>query len=204
MSNRQLLQQSVSIFDTLEKWNALFEIHSLAGQIIETWMEEGACALRSDFAGRPSADWTCEEYEAKRETVWYLSELGRDSISLVFAWPLWEFHLIFKAPAPFDETEAKRLLGTDEFQPLLANFNPDEVLNKAGGYRSLASDSTFNPLSNVSEEPTRLRELAWYAGHKTDRFVDEMSKHVRRITDNRTLTALVMELNVQAKAAPGK
>ncbi len=202
MSNQQLLKQSAQIFDSLEKWNALFEIHSLSDQINELWMEKGAEALRSDFGARPSAGWKCKDWEAKRETIWFLSDLGCDSISLVYAWPTWEFHLIFKAPAPFDETEAKRLLKRDQFQPLVAMFDPDEVPSKGGKYRPLASDSKFNPLGGSSEKFSRQRELAWYAAHETDRFVKEMSNHVRQITDDSTLTALVRELNHRAKLPP--
>lgn len=94
------------------------------------------------------------------------------------------------------------MLKADKFQPLAAKFNLDEVPAKTGNYRPLCSDSTFNPFSGVSEGKARQRELAWYAAHETDRFVKEMSQHVRRITDDSTLTALVRNLNHRAKSLP--
>lgn len=202
MSNHLLLQQSAQIFNSLEKWNALFEIHDLSGQIIRLWMAKGAEALRADFAARPSEHWNCEVWEAKHETIWFLRDLGRDSISLVYAWETWEFHLLFKAPAPFDETMAKQILGQDAFQSLVANFDPEEVPSKDGKYRPLASDSTFNPFGDSSEKLPRQRELAWYAAHESDRFVEEMSNRVRKITDDSTLTALIRDLNSRARTLP--
>ena len=199
MINRDLLQQSVRIFDSQEKWNALFEIYSQSNDIIQAWMETGAEALRSDFAARPSVGWTCVEWEAKRETKWFISDLGRDSICLAFAWPYWEIHLFYKLPAEFDETEAKRLVSLDEFRPLRALFAPEKTPDRGGKYRLLASDSTFNPFSGLSEEPLRQRELAWYAAHETDRFVKEVSNRMRQITDDAALTKLVRDLNRRAK-----
>ena len=190
-----LLAQSVQIFGTLEKWNALFEIHGAAEAIMENWFEVGATALRHDFAKRPSTGWTCLEWENKRETKWVLSTFGSNSIHLGFGWPTWEYHLIFTAPAPYDEAKAKLLLKEPEFQPLVSCFDPEGTSSKSGGYHTLASDLTFNPFSGTGERDLRKRELAWYAAHDTRRFVDEMSSRVRLITDDPTLTALVGELN---------
>ncbi|HNY42214.1 MAG TPA: hypothetical protein PKJ41_17550 [Bryobacteraceae bacterium] len=194
-----LLEQSVRIFDSLEKWNALFEIHGAAGDIMANWFEIGATALRRDFDQRPSTGWTCLEWENKQETKWVLTAWGDQSIHLGFGWPDWEYHLIFTAPAPFDEARARTLLHEPEFQPLAACFDQEEIASKGGKYRSLACDLRFNPFSGNRERDARKRELAWLAAHEPVRFVENMSSHVRQITDNPILSALVGELNRRTK-----
>jgi hypothetical protein len=200
MSNRQLLEEARRIFNSLEKWNALFEIHGQTDAIITNWLTEGAVALRKDFAETPSNGWSCKRWEADNETKWFLTDLGPESIGLVYAWPEWEFHLIYKNPAAFDDAKARSLLKESKIERLVDKFNPDEEPAKAGGYRSLACDTKFNPFGGSTDRTARRRELAWYAAHETNRFVEEMSARVRRITDSDDLTKLIRELNQRAKS----
>ena len=43
---QQLIKQSVEIFNTQDKWDALFEIHNQSTSIIGHWLTIGARALR--------------------------------------------------------------------------------------------------------------------------------------------------------------
>jgi hypothetical protein len=202
MIKQELVRQSVKIFDKLEKWNALFEIHSQSDAIMNAWLDIGAEALRKDFKARPSPSWTCAQWEGRYETKWYLSELGCDSIFLGYGWPSFEFHLIFQDPANFAEAASKRVLQEPAFEPLVDAFDREEASAKRGNYHSLACDATFNPFGSDTDALERRRELTWYAAHETDYFVIEMSRHVRRITDDPAMTALVRELNRRAKSVP--
>ncbi len=70
--NKELLKQSMQIFDTQDKWEALFEIHNQSKDIIEHWLTIGAIALRKSFADDPV--WGCERWGVERDTRWYLKE----------------------------------------------------------------------------------------------------------------------------------
>ncbi len=190
--NQELLKQSVAIFDTQDKWDALFEIHNLSKDIINHWLTMGARALRRSFA--EDSLWGCEAWGMERDTRWYLKEFGKESVGIGFGWPEVELHLHLKDSTGFRHDRAAELLPV--FKPLLELFElktPPKNVSDGG----LAYNSTLNPFSGAEDTQVRQRELAWQAAHRTEDYVRKMGEIIRRLTDNPSHTGLFRELNRQ-------
>ncbi len=185
--NKELLDASVDVFDSLEKWNALFEIHKEADGIVEHWLTIGARAMEDAFNKQPSPGWVCEKWDKQHERRWYLAKFGPKSIGIGFGWPKWEFHLHAKGSEKFDGEKAVALLQTLRFGSLRAKF-PENF--REGG--CFAGNTTFLPYGPCRD---RKLQIAWYAAHKPKDFAEKMLAMVRDITACNELTELVSELN---------
>ena len=195
-----IISESNDIFNTLDKWTAVYEINQQIPAIIDRWLTIGAEALREDFESNPSQGWQCYHWGSKRDSRWYLADMGLHSVSFGFGWPEFEFHLFLENGNSFDWQKAIDVLAEPEFEPLLLLF---------GGYHSntpyrskdgsLCSDRSFNPFSDTSDQILRQRIIAWHAAHDKDHFIKTMSKQVRQITDDTTITGLICQLNHRSK-----
>lgn len=196
--NIKLLEQSVEIFGSLEKWEALFELYEQTGQIMNYWLATGAKALIEEFKNNPSLGWECRKWDQDYEVRWHLEKFGRDSIGIGFGWPTWEFHLHILRRSKDEQNCAAEILKKPEFQPLLAVFGSQDNVPRRTGEGSLACDVTFNPYSGVAAANERRRALAWQAAHQTEDFVRMMAAKIREVTDNPVLMELVQRINCQA------
>ena len=112
--NKELLAQSISIFDTQDKWDALFELHNQSNRIIDYWLTIGANALRESFAGDPQ--WGCGEWGSNRDVRWYLKEFGEKSVAIGFGYGV-DLHLHLTGTPPDVDTRAAELLSSSAFKP---------------------------------------------------------------------------------------
>lgn len=194
--NKELLKQSVPIFNTQDKWEALFEIHNHSNDIINHWLTIGALALRESFAD--NAIWGCEKWGVERDTRWYLNECGSQSVGIGFGWIEVELHLHLSNSPTYDYNRAAELLLAPAFKPLLELFElntPPRYVSDGG----LAYNATLNPFSGAADTQVRQRELAWLAAHKTGDYVRKMGGIIRRLTDDPSHTGLFRELNRQIR-----
>ncbi len=199
--NKELLKQTVEIFDTEEKWDAFFEIQNEIENITNYWLKIGARALRSSFQNDPK--WKCEPWAVEeRDTHWYLSEFGSNSVGIGIGWPEVEMHLFLPTEqSEYRLDEARRILQTLEFAPLLQVLSL-KIDSPRGNEGSLAFNSSFNPINGETDRVMRQRLLAWAAGHPEDsKYVDRMGAYIRQLTANTELTALFRKFNRQVREA---
>ncbi|MEY4482986.1 MAG: hypothetical protein RL693_438 [Verrucomicrobiota bacterium] len=181
--NKELLEKSIEIFDTQDKWKALFEISQ--DVIIGHWLTIGAKALRKSFENDPV--WGCEKWGSERDTCWHLKdkEYGRESLRIGLGYPTVELHLHLNNSQSYSYGRAKELIKSKEFKPLLELFElntpPKKYAIIDGG---LAYNAILNPFSGNTDTEVRRRELAWIASHETDDYVKEMGGWIRRLTDD--------------------
>lgn len=198
--NKELLEQSISIFDTQDKWDALFEIHNHSTEIIDYWLTIGARALRDSFAG--DRLWECEKWDCARDTRWCLKEFRTESVGIGFGWIEVELHLHLKDSKSYDYKRAVELLTSTRFKPLLELFELKTPPIRIGD-GSLAYNNTINHFSGAADTQVRQRELAWMAANKTEDYVKKMGGIIRRLTDNDIYTKLFCELNQKIMKAAG-
>lgn len=153
---QQLIRQSAGIFNTQDKWDALFEIHNHSREIIDHWLTIGARALRESFAN--DSGWGCEQWSpCGRDTRWFLKNDASKSLGIGFGWTEVELHLHLISPADADLTQAVTLLESQEFKPLLELF---ELVTSPPRYPndgSVAYNLTINPFSGAGDTQVRLR-----------------------------------------------
>lgn len=192
--NQDILKHSITIFDTQDKWDALFEIQSQIEKIIDYWLTLGARSLRKSFADHPV--WGCEEWDSPRDTRWFLKDIETQSLGIGFGWPEVELHLHLMDISDDIRACASELLTTAHFNPLLELFElqTPPIRVKEG---CLAYNARINPFSDTAEAPKRVRELAWLAAHQTELYVQQMGGVIRRLTDDPFFTGLFRELHQQ-------
>ena len=195
--NKELLNQSKDIFNTQDKWNALFEIHNQSKFIIEHWLTIGARALRDSFADDPV--WGCEKWDNERDTRWYLKEFGRESVGIGFGWGEVELHLHLIDSSTDSQNPAVELLRSPAFKPLLELFELETTPPKHYDEGSLAYNTTLNPFSGATDTQARQRELAWLAAHDPKFYVEKMAGIIRRLTADSIYTGLFQEFNRQIR-----
>lgn len=191
-----LLNQTVDIFDTPEKWQALQDLQELQPHMMCHWLKRGADEVIKQFQSEPSAHWKCCPWDNPWEVWWHLEDLDEKSIGIGFGWPEWGFHLCSRDNRSIDQEVAKALMksSNEEFRKLRDAFE-DEHPKRS----SIASDTSFNPFMGESLIRDRQRELAWYAAHDPQRFAKEMLKKARLITQDNELTGLIRLLNERSR-----
>lgn len=199
---KDIISESKAIFNSLEKWLAVYEINQQLPAIIHGWLTAGAVALRRDFETKSCHEWKCSHWGCQRDSRWYLADLGWDSVGFGFGWPEFEFHLHLETGGSHDWQKAISLIANPEFEPLLSIFDA-RYSNTPHRSRegSLCSDRCFNPFSDAQDTYLRMHIIAWHAIHDQANFVENMSNKVRQITGNPSISGLIRKLNLQSKTA---
>ena len=197
----EIIKQSIGIFDSQDKWDALFEIHNHSEEIIGHWLTIGAHALRESFAEHPI--WGCEIWGNAMDTRWYLKDDASKSLGIGFGWLEVEFHLHVYGSDTAKRMQAVTLLESREFKPLQELFELTTSQARHPEEGSVAYNLTINPFSGARDTQVRVRELAWLAAHKTDYYAEKMGGIIRRLTDDERMTELFRELNRQINKGTG-
>jgi hypothetical protein len=197
MNEYDMIARSVEIFDKIEKWNAFFQIQEKIENIIEHWRLKGAMAIRAHFEREPSDGWTCDEWGNPKDTRWYLTNFGPQSIGIGFGWIEMELDIFFywESLEKYDLKLAAQLLGTEQFSKIRQIF-PDNA-NRHGRLADgcFASDENFTPYPEATDPVARRRVFAWHAAHEPDKFAKEIAEKIRSIIEDEEITKLIRSLN---------
>lgn len=201
-SMNEIVEEAHTLFGEYEKWRAMCEISANMDSIVDFWLETGAEKLREKFSLKPATGWKCYPWGAKRDTRWYLEDLGKESIGFGVGWPRVEFHLHLEdRKGCYDIQSAIKTMRTKErFRPLLEVFKASEPANGASG--CICSNLEFYPFcgeTKIGRE--RINAIAWWAKFRTDFYVETVLAAVDQIIANAQLTELIRELNSLAKRA---
>lgn len=192
-----LTEDAAKVFQSLERWTAFYEIEQQIGTIVAQWLTEGAKALRTDFANRPSPLWTCSDWASRRDTRWQLEGLSEQSIGIGIGWPTFELHLFHGGSDAGVRERAATLMELPMFEPLRNLTGVPEYRSEQRKYGSILSMRDFNPFDEEADSGLRLRTIAWKAGNQTAEFVAKVSSRIRQITEDLEITRLILELNRQ-------
>lgn len=195
---KELLNHAIGIFDTSEKWNAFVELANQKETIKWFYFQKLKQPLLNYFNSNPVEGWACEPWGNQLYDIrWYLKEFGKSSLALAVGWTF-EFHLHIEDTTKFDTEKINDLL-KGEYSLLLSAFDrvdrQFELNTKAMEYRNYSFGSPYDSYFDNSQ----LDNLAWFAGNKTECFVDQIIKKVNRFRKDQNLTNLLYELNKQTK-----
>lgn len=188
-----IIEQSTEIFGTLEKWQALYEMEQAVPKILTHWLTNGAKAMRTEFS-RTSNIWACSTWGVERDTRWYLSDLGQESISLGIGWETFELHLFDGRNDGTTWKTATELLGHLEFQGLKERIIHRRNRPYSHSVKILLSDLQFDPFASGFDGNFRHRYIAWMAAHETDEFVNATLERIHTLLDDEEFVRLVREL----------
>lgn len=194
MTNKKTLEQYSLIFDSFEKWDALWKIYDETDSLIEPWLETGAACLREIYNANPEEGWSCQEWGLRRDTRWFLNAHGENSAGFGIGWNDFELHFHLNRSEKDEYEVATSLLDSSEFGVIKARF-PRRPGNKKCTEGSLAWDPSFNPYGDASNKK---QMIAWRAHHESQEFAKRMLDNVRSIM--RDITGALNDFNLRLRA----
>jgi hypothetical protein len=184
------------IFDTQEKWNAFIELSNERQIIIQKWRLILKEAVIQYFTNIDIVDgWAFYSSKDGEAFKWYLTEIGEESISLVFN-RTGELILCCDSNL-FYFDEIAMVLKSEKYKPLIEGIN----------YLSTSQYTTF-PIESIARyfvlhkhvnEINYQQQFAWKAGNETEKIVTEIAKMVNRVRKDSNLTQLLSSLNTLKK-----
>lgn len=190
---RELLNQTMAIFDTPEKWNSYLELKNAFNQIKAQWINKLRNNISGVFNKNKLDGWEFKQSESHLQFKWYLKDFGPNSLSILMSYAqigLWVW------PDNFDVQKINDLLLSDEYKSLGDTFIPDKtsdcnkwVLLESGKFYFESQDDGKFEFDN----------LLWYAEHQTDSFLNQLIAKVDRIRRDDKLTNLLREINQKTK-----
>jgi hypothetical protein len=193
---QELIKQAMGLFDTPEKWNLFLELVCRKDSIRDKWftiLKEKANKYFSTegvvngWGFKSSGFWNFH---------WYLSVHGEKSISL---WLEAGNFLLYADGSYINIEEAESLLRTERFALIITAFgnNIQELFN--GNY--FVKEERNFIFDSPDDGNFHYDRLAWYAGNRTEDFLEQIIDKVNRFRKNPEITKLLHELNSETKIA---
>jgi hypothetical protein len=208
---RELMNQAMAMFDSAEKWNAFLDLSRLVGfkppdnaeGIIGEYFKKVKKPLMAYFSNHIADGWACSPWQNDTMDVcWYLKQFGIGSLALKTGW-FFEFHLRVEDTASFDSSRIDQDLKSETYSLIRCAFDADrEFVDSQTKLVQTRYYDFDGCLYNGRFGWQHVPELAWYAGNRTDEFVDQIIAKVERFTNDKNLTALLCQLNDNAKKTP--
>ena len=192
--NQELLKQAKAMFDTPEKWNAFLELVWQKDEIRNQWFLK----LKEEANKKFSTDEFVEGWVFNSWGVWdlhwYQKEHGDKSIGLLIGW--WGDMTLYCNGEFYDTAKIHDLLRSERFAPLLSCFNRIDRFYEGGRLAIETRNFSFDSPHDTKFDVDR---LGWYAGNKTEDFLNQLAEKVNRYRKNEEMNSLLSELNSLTK-----
>ncbi|MEI6766792.1 MAG: hypothetical protein WCM76_14275 [Bacteroidota bacterium] len=191
---KELIEQAKAMFDTPEKWNAFLELFWQRDEIRNQWYSKLKEEANKRFKRVDSENgWSFNSW-GFWDMHWYLTADGDKSISLLLGW--WGELTLFCDENYFDTVKITELLKTEKFAPLLSGFNRIDRFFERGRIAIEIRNFSF---ASVYDSHFDLERLAWFAGNKTEDFLNQIVNKVNIYREDEKMTSLISELNQLTK-----
>ena len=196
--HKELLNQAIAIFDSPEKWNSFVELANQKETIKWHYFQKLKQPLLNYFNANPVEGWVCEPWGDQLYDIrWYLKDFGKNSIALAIGW---RFHFVLhiEDTNAFDTKKIDDLLRSD-YSILLSSFDRVDRQFENQLKAVEVRNYSFNSPYDTNFEDSQLDKLSWFAGNKTESFVEQIIKKVERFRQDKDLTKMLYDLNAQTK-----
>lgn len=199
----ELIHAAAKLFPTINHWRSFQELAKNMDAIKEEWFVAATDMIREHFKNALSPEWRFTPIDPPtRNTCWFLRDYGPGSLSIRF-WACYRFELKADDKKRFDLATIRRLLTEKDYLPISQAFARIDPPN--------ADDSLFMEMPNFKfgkegDGHYSDLDLAWYAAHETDSFVEQAIAKIEKFTKNPQVTELLQKVNqiAQAEAQAGK
>jgi hypothetical protein len=196
MNAQQILHHEPNLFPSPDDWNAFVELTQQITNIKEHWLTVATKAFQKKLRPLLPEAWTLDtNWGCIRDTKVYLTKYGPGALALGYGWE-YQLHLILDNGSIFNSEKINTLLKSSKYAPILEAF---DRIDRSFEDRSKAMccwNFSFGSPNDGNIPPI---ELAWYAGNRTDEFVDQAIGQIKKFTHDRNVTELLTELNEAAK-----
>jgi len=188
--HQELIKQAMVLFDTSEKWNTFLELVWQKDSIRNQWYTSLKETANKHFSTNDIVEgWSFNSWGVW-DMHWYLSRHGDKSISLILGW--WGELSLHADGNFYDVEEANQLLKTEKYSPILSAFSRIDRFYE--GNRIVTESRNF-VFGSPYDSRFDLDRLAWFAGNKTDLFMNQIIEKVNRFRKDMKITNLLIELN---------
>lgn len=197
MNPKEIIRHTPPIFPAVEDWRAFNELISARTGIINEWFRIASLRVRENVIRNPRPGWSFEPWGSDVDTKFYLEEFGQGSLFVGFGWSF-ELHLYLGDHGRFNGSKADELLKTSRFSPILGGF---ERIDRAYEKNAKAMHYRNFHFGSVHDGNIPMEELAWYAGNRTEEFVEQAVRQLDRFMGNAEVTEALRDLNREIQIA---
>jgi hypothetical protein len=194
--NQERVFQMMELFKTTDpdKWNAFLDLYAAKQFIQNEWFR----VLKAEADRKFKTDEFVEGWGYDSwgiwDMQWFQKPHGDQSIRLFFGWDG-----VFALRCNNDNyLKIHDLVKTEKFAPLLNCFIQDDGRFVGDIIIKEIRNFSFNSPYDKRFDPER---LSWYAGNKTEKFLDQIVEKVNRFRKDPKINLLLHELNLEAKKA---
>ena len=199
---KELLNQSIEIFDSLKKWSAFIELSDQRKNISNTFTNRIHKKIDRYFKENLAESWAYDQWDKEKgEFLWYLKDFGKDSLRVGIGW-IFELHLRLGNRSEFNIDIIRDLVKDSRYSQVFLAFDridrKDDMSVAIEDRNYYFDDCPYNgDFSGYLSQ-----ELIWYAGNKTDDLADQIITKVEKFTNNQEVTDLIYELNEKSDLRP--
>lgn len=195
---QELLTHAISLFDTVDKWNAFIDLANLKDIIKDAYFSKVKDPLFRYFSENPIDGWVCEPWgDQNYDLRWYLKDFGKNSLGLAVGWR-YDFLLTIEDIEKFDGEKINGFLKSPECGKLLAAFGRVDLFLPDRS-RKIVETGNFNFNSPFDSNFRDKYKLAWFAGNQTKNFVDQIIGKVERFRKDKDVTHILYQVNEKSK-----
>ncbi len=196
---QELLIQSMNLFDTPDKWDSFLELSNHRDNIRDKFFSKIKAPLMKYFNDNPVEGWVCESWGSPNYDMrWYLTDFGKNSLAIGIGWSF-DFVLTLEDFEKFDSDRMNILMKQPEYAKILAAFGRiDYQFTEARRKVIESGNYSFGCAYDNNFEGFKY-QLAWYAGNRTNDFVQQIINKVEKFRRNEEVTRQLYQLNHNAK-----
>lgn len=199
MNTQEILHQEPKLFAEVEDWKSLLELRDKIEEIKAHWFSKATTDLQKRLRTSLPPEWKLDTHFGNpNDTRVYLAEFGPKSLALVYGGQ-YQFQLALDDQQSFNGEKINQLLDSPKFSPVLDCFDRIDRSFEPW-YKAMCSQNfSFGSPHDGRIPPD---ELAWYAGNRTEEFVDQAMAQLERFTKSQEITRLLVELNREGRKEP--
>ncbi len=189
--HEELLNRSISLFDTYDKWNAFLDLADARIELKNFLYRKGKAEITQYFntkdlkEGWSFTSWNNWDYQ------WYLTEFGKDSLCI---WMYGNRIGLWCNGNLFDLTKVSTMLSNSKYSVLLSLLRNDET--GTGDWKVIEyGNFVFSSPFDGKIGPDR---LAWFVANHTAEYIKQLAEKVNRFRDPE-MTKLLREINEHSK-----
>ena len=199
--NKEIVHAAAQLFPTYDHWKCIRELPNYFEEIMALWYVEATVKIREHFENSLPSEWDCAPWgNPSRDTCWFLKEYGSQSLAIRYGWC---YCLVLKLEdtQKFNVNTIARLLGESEYAPLIRDFGKNDIRHDVAP----TSGRNFG-FGTLYDGSFSREDLAWYAAHQTDLFVEQAIAKIEKFTKSPQVTELLHKINqiAQAEGQVGK
>ena len=189
--NEEFLTKAMDLFNSSEKWNAFCELMIKKGDIQHEWWKKLQSEIYEKEEKNFDSEWKSQRWKGDGGIIWWINGYSEYSLYIYFYENMLKVNYDGGA---LDVKAVKELLKDPRFDVIRDAFDKfDDYDDGTLGWEE--GNFSFN---TKWDKHFSIERLAWYAGHETEKFADQIIAKVRKF-QTKEITKLFKEINDKCK-----